>query len=163
MCDVTIVEPPVLTCSIVGVDVLCNGEATGSADANIVGGTAPYTFAWSNGAATEDLTGIPAGDYTLNVTDANGCTTMCDVTIVEPPVLACTIVGLNTGCMETVGSADATVLGGTAPYTYAWSTGETTEDITSLPPGEYTLTVTDNNGCTTTCDVTISETGYFFI
>ena len=163
MCDVTIVEPPVLTCSIVGVDVLCNGEATGSADATIIGGTAPYTFAWSNGAATEDLTGVPAGDYTLNVTDANGCTTMCDVTIVEPPVLACTIVGLNTGCMETVGSADATVLGGTAPYTYAWSTGETTEDITSLPPGEYTLTVTDNNGCTTTCDVTISETGCFFI
>ncbi len=159
-CMVTISEPLVLSCSITGSNVDCNGTSTGSADASVSGGTMPYSYAWSNGASTEDLSDIPAGSYTLTVTDANLCETTCMVTISEPLVLSCSIMGSNVDCNGTsTGSADASVSGGTMPYSYAWSNGASTEDLSDIPAGSYTLTVTDANLCETTCMVTISEAG----
>jgi gliding motility-associated-like protein len=132
------------------IDVLCHGNNTGSINASITGGTLPYSFAWSNGATSEDLSGILAGSYTLTVTDANGCSKTMTVEIIQPssPLAVMTettsidCFGMNTG------SVSATVVGGTAPYQYAWSNGATSTEITNVLAGPYSILVTDNNGCT---------------
>ncbi|MBK6838089.1 MAG: SprB repeat-containing protein [Bacteroidetes bacterium] len=145
-CSVTITEPAALvaTCSVVS-HVSCNGGTDGAADVTASGGTAPYT-------GTGSFTGLAAGTYTYNVSDANGCTASCSVTITEPAVLlaSCTFVSDVTCNGGSDGSASVSASGGTAPYT---GTGL----ITGLSAGTQTLTVTDANGCTTTCSVTISE------
>ncbi|WP_299685923.1 Ig-like domain-containing protein, partial [uncultured Dokdonia sp.] len=112
-------------------DVLCNGENTGAINIEVSGGTPPYTYVWSNGETTEDINGLSAGDYSVVVTDINGCTVEANVTVNEPqnPL---SISGTATDILcngEDTGSVDITVDGGTSPYTYEWSNGATTEDI----------------------------------
>jgi len=158
-CNAIITQPALLTCTITGTDVLCFGASTGAANAIISGGNGSFTYSWSNGAITEDLTNIPAGTYTLTVSDSAGAFTNCSVTITEPTTaVSCSIVGTNIQCNGTAtGSANATVVGGSPPYSYAWSNGAMTEDISNIPAGNYVLTVTDNDGCVTNCSVRITE------
>ncbi|GAB3165084.1 Ig-like domain-containing protein [Telluribacter humicola] len=128
----------------------CNGADNGSIDLTVTGGTAPYTYKWSNGTTTQDLSNLDAGTYSVTVTDANGCTATTSITITEPAALTLTGVAANTSCnVPNQGSVNITVTGGTAPYTYAWTNGATTEDISGLAPGKYAVTITDNAGCTT--------------
>jgi hypothetical protein len=124
-----------------------------------VGGTAPYTYLWSNGATTEDLAGITAGTYTVTITDANGCTTTASVTITEPTAtLGATTTQTDVLCFgNSTGAIDLTINGGTAPYAYLWSNGATSEDLTNIAAGTYDVTITDGNGCTITSSVTITE------
>ena len=156
----TIQEPAApLTLSGVVDDVNCFGISDGAVDVSISGGTLPYIFNWSNGATSEDLNGVPAGTYTLTITDGNGCTIAETFDVTEPAAplnidLFATAVlcnGDNTGAIE------ADVSGGTAPYTYAWSSGETTEDIDNITAGTYTLTVTDAQGCIAFTGATVQE------
>jgi large repetitive protein len=165
---VTIIEPLApLTVTTTQVDVLCFDGTTGSIDLTPAGGTAPYTYSWSNGATTEDLSGLAAGTYTVIVNDANGstggCTATTTVTIIEPLApLTVTTTQVNVVCFGgTTGSIDLTPAGGTAPYTYSWSNGVTTEDLSGLAAGTYTVIVNDANGstggCTATTTVTIIE------
>ncbi len=133
--------------------VLCFGNATGSIDVTITGGTAPYTYVWSNGANTQDLTSIGAGNYAVTVTDANGCTYNLGSLVVEQPAAALAMSGTssNVNCFgNNSGAIDITVTGGTAPYNYNWSNGAATQDITSVGAGNYNVVVTDANGCTVT-------------
>ncbi|MEL6837618.1 MAG: SprB repeat-containing protein, partial [Bacteroidota bacterium] len=158
----TITEPPVLVASLDGSeDADCNGAATGSIDLMVVGGTGPYTYLWSTGATTQDLTGLNAGTYSVVVTDANGCTDTESFTIGEPTTLEINIAGTVTEDADcngaTTGSIDLAVSGGTAPYTYAWSNNATTQDISDLAAGTYTVTVTDANGCTDSASFIIEE------
>jgi hypothetical protein len=127
---------------------------TGSADASVSGGTMPYTYSWSNGATTQDISNLGSGIYTLAVTDANNCMTTCDVVIGG---LICSI--SQTACdQNNFGSAQATVTGGTAPYTYLWSTGETTSSISGLIPDRiYGLVVVDAEDCETACEIFIER------
>ncbi len=156
--SVTINEPPVLTASIQGTDLLCKGDNSGAADLTAAGGTAPYSYLWSNGAITEDISGLAAGNYGVTVTDGNGCTTTASVTINEPPLLTASIQGTDLLCNgDGSGAADLTVGGGTAPYSFLWSNGATTEDISGIAAGNYSVTVTDDNGCTASASVTINE------
>src|SRR5206468_5366504 len=128
--------------------VQCFGNATGSVDLTVSGGTAPYTYAWSNGATTQDLTGLTAGTYNVTVTDANGCTATASATLIQPAAaLTASTTQVNVQCFgNATGSVDLTVSGGTAPYTYAWSNGATTQDLTRLTAGAYNVTVTDAKG-----------------
>ncbi|MFC0776393.1 HYR-like domain-containing protein, partial [Terrimonas alba] len=141
------------------VDVLCFGNATGSIDLTVSGGTTPYTYVWSNGATTQDITALAAGTYSVTVTDNNNCTATASVTIGQPAAaLALTSSKVDVLCFgNTTGSVDLTVSGGTTPYTYVWSNGATTQDITALAAGTYSVTVTDNNNCTATASVTIGQ------
>ena len=149
------------------VDILCNGGSTGSIDLNVTGGTAPYTYAWSNGAITQDLTNIPAGNYTVVVTDANGSTGGCTATIavaITQPAAAVSVATSQTNILcfgGTTGAVNLTVNGGTAPYSYSWSNGSVSEDLTNIPAGTYTVVVTDANGttggCTATTTVTLTQ------
>ncbi|MEW6470584.1 MAG: T9SS type A sorting domain-containing protein, partial [Bacteroidota bacterium] len=156
---VTVTEPAVLTVSVSPKDVSCFGGSNGEMTANVSGGTAPYTYLWSNNGTTQTITGLIPGTYSLVVTDANGCTATGSAGIAEPPDW--------TGQWDSVfnvtcnGGADgaiyATVGGATPPYTFSWSNGATTLDITGLAAGGYTLTITDANGCSTVEDTSVSQ------
>jgi len=131
-------------------DISCNGSGDGSIELTVSGGTAPYTYVWSNGAVTQNLSGLGPGTYSVVVTDANGCQTGDSVTINEPDVIQLSGVVTNSSCDGTgdSGAIDITVSGGSGGYTFLWSTGATTEDVTDLSPGSYSVVVTDSNGCT---------------
>jgi gliding motility-associated-like protein len=157
--SVTITQPQAgLALSTTQVNVLCSGNNTGSINLTVTGGTAPYTYAWSNNTTLEDPTGLAAGTYTVTVTDANGCTATATVTITQPSTLTSSYTQVNVGCFgNNTGSIDLTVSGGVAPYVYAWSNQAITEDLNNIPSGVYTVTATDANGCTTTQTVTITQ------
>ena len=127
----------------------CYGTSTGALDITVSGGTAPYTYAWSNLSGLEDLTGLAAGEYIVNVTDAASATLVDTFTVTEPTQLfAVTTVQTNESCFgANDGSVDGSGMGGVSPYSFAWSTGETTVSVGGLTQGTYQLTVTDANGC----------------
>lgn len=138
----------------------CN-TANGSIDISVTGGSAPYVFAWSNGATTEDLTDISAGFYTVTVADAGGCSQKASFFIKENNTLLLTATSEPAGCNdEPTGSVNLTVGGGTAPYTYSWSNGQTGEDPEGLTSGHYTVTVTDQKGCTATAGFSVSQSTF---
>jgi hypothetical protein len=136
------------------VDAACNGDSTGSIAVTISGGTAPYTFNWSNGDTNEDPANLPAGSYSGVITDANGCVlTAGPITVAEPAAIGVALDALVdvADCFgDSTGSIDITVSGGTAPFSFSWSNGATTEDLANLPAGNYTGTITDANGCVLT-------------
>lgn len=155
----TISQPAALNATITSTqDVLCNGESTGSITAGAGGGTAPYSYLWSNGDTTSMISSLAAGTYSLTVTDANGCTSFNTGFVTEPGALNVSIstvdVTTNGG---SDGSATAMASGGTPAYTYLWSNGATTSSITGLTAGNYTLTLTDNNGCDSIQTIVINQ------
>ncbi len=131
--------------------IACNGDSSGAIMITTTNGVAPYTYSWSNGATTEDLTGLTAGSYTGTITDVNGCTLVAGpVMVTEPTAITLAVDAVvNASCNgDSDGSISITPTGGTAPYTYSWSNGASTEDVAGLAPGSYTGTITDANGCT---------------
>ncbi len=156
--DGIVTEPDSLALGVqVAADPLCNGDCNGIANAIVDGGTLPYTYGWSSSANTgSSETGLCDGTITMTITDANGCTTNTDITLVEPPVLTVTVDNIvDATCVNSLdGSIDVTANGGTGVLSYNWITNPTSsftstdEDLTNLNPTTYELTVTDENGCT---------------
>ena len=139
-------------------DAACGGSNTGSIALAVSGGTAPYTYLWSNGATTQNLSGLGAGTYTVTVTDAGGCTGIGTATVLEPPVLRTIVAVTRPSCFGgATGGAAAAPSGGTAPYSYLWSNGATTAALTNVAGGSYTVTITDASGCTATGTANITE------
>lgn len=132
------------------VSVKCYGASTGAIYVSISGGTPPYTYLWSNGDTTQDITGLPAGNYSGTVTDANGCVLASPTLPVTQPGSAVSATSVVTDQVQggALGSINVTVSGGNSPYTYNWSNGATTEDLSNISAGIYTCTITDANGCT---------------
>ena len=125
-------------------DASCSGGADGAINVQVTGGTMPYT--WSG-----PLDGLTAGPYSLTVTDATGCTDVLNTSVNDPPALQLSTTVTPVGCSGgTNGAIDLSVSGGTPPYTYDWSGLSSSEDLTGLPAGDYTVIVTDANGCTAT-------------
>lgn len=147
-----------LSASIAKTDVKCNGSTTGSATVTVIGGKAPYTYTWSNGASGASVNGLAAGNYSVVIKDANQTAITRTVLIEEPTALSITNISKvdNQQHGAATGTATATVTGGVNPYTYAWSANSsTTASATGLSEGTYTLTVTDANNCTVTKTVFI--------
>ena len=95
----------------------CNGATDGSFDVSVQGGTLPYSYAWNTADTTEDLSLIGQGYYSLNVTDANGCTVSVADSIVEPDVLSATIATTDVSCNGgTDGTVAVNIAGGSGPY-----------------------------------------------
>ncbi|RKR04851.1 putative secreted protein (Por secretion system target) [Flavobacterium sp. 90] len=157
--SVTITEPNLIVASIsVDSNVTCNGEANGSASVAATGGTGTYTYAWApTGGTAATATGLVAGNYTVTVTDANGCSATQNVAITEPSVLTAVTTQTDVTCLGgTDGSATATATGGTGLYTYIWTpSGGTAATATGLSAGNYTVTITDSNGCAVTKSLNI--------
>jgi gliding motility-associated-like protein len=159
----------VVQATITSTDALCYGDANGTATINATGGSGAYSYTWINLGTTATATNLAAGTYFWEVSDTNGCTAMGNVIIDEPTQLGTSITpsnyngyGVSTeGAND--GSADLTVSGGTAPYTYSWNNGATTEDLSGLPEGMFIVTVLDSNGCSTMDTVILTEPNYFSI
>lgn len=151
------VEYSPITLSVEGEDISCFGENDGSLSAIVQGGIAPITYAWSNGATTADITGLAPGTYELTVTDANGCSEIATGTVGDKEPVLLAVAQQDPVCIgDTNGNAEATASGGTPPYRYAWSNGSEEAAITGLGPGDYGVTITDANGCSTDQTITLA-------
>lgn len=147
--SVIIAEPLALALNPSVSNVSCAGGNNGAVNLNVSGGSGNNTYLWSTGATTEDVSGLVNGSYSVFVQDGNGCTLSGSYVITEPlaPIVVNSVIN---GTTTNTGSIDATVTGGTMPYSYSWSNGANTEDISNITPGIYTLTVTDVYGCIST-------------
>ena len=146
----TITEPEALVSENQIVSPLCHGEANGSATVNITGGVAPYSYQWNGTESqTQSASDLAAGDYSCQVTDANGCILEVAFTITEPSILESGVTAVQdaSGPDQNDGSISIMVTGGTEPYVVTWSNGATGTHIEGLAPGEYTYSVVDAHGC----------------
>ena len=160
--DAQITEPPAFIASLGSSnDILCHGANTGNVHTRVAGGVKPYKFVWNNGAATQNLENIPAGYYELMASDANGCTQTVSVTISEPSALVESVRSVtHVSCQGDEGGAiDIAVTGGMGPYQYKWSNGANTQDLEAIPAGKYSLALKDANGCTRTLETEVTEPG----
>jgi hypothetical protein len=140
-----------------GNNVSCFGGANGVASANTVtGGTAPYTYLWSNQRNTVSITGLAAGTYSVTVRDANQCTATGQYVVTQPQsALTANVTVTNTPSGQNQGRATANAAGGTTPYSYSWSNQSTAQTTTGLAVGTYSVTVRDANQCTATANGSI--------
>jgi gliding motility-associated-like protein len=142
-------------------NVACFGSATGSVNLTVSGGSPGYTFVWSNGAVSEDLNNVAAGNYTVTITDSKGCTATASATVTQPASAVSGTITSKTNA--TFGGYDGSVTiagaGGVPPYTYRMGAGayQTSGTFSSLGAGTYTVTVRDANLCTATVPVTITQ------
>jgi hypothetical protein len=156
-------------------NLLCFGGTSGEIDLTVTGGTSPYTYAWTGPGgpyATEDLTGLVAGTYSVVVTDDRGCTTTRTVTLTQPAALSVSGVRTNPSCPpgaqqnDQDGAIVLTVSGGTLGYSFAWTASngglvpsgqENNQNLTNLRAGTYQVVVTDANNCTRTVSFTLTN------
>lgn len=137
----------------------CGNINDGKATAVVTGGIPPYTYLWSNGQTSATATNLAAGNHTVIITDSKGCTSQKSVTITQPSNLTLNInPTLSTlTCFNDFTQISSTVSGGTAPYSYNWSSGENTPNISNARAGTYQLEITDLNLCKITQSVTITQ------
>ncbi len=151
--EITGEQVPVMQVDLTGTMINCYGEATGSITSDVIGlpgSTPPYTYLWSNGETTPNISNLTAGIYELTVTDAGGLTQVESLEITQPSELIVSLAGTDPTILGAGdGAIDATITGGVTPYVYHWSNNAATEDITNAYAGVYTLTVTDANVCST--------------
>jgi len=156
---ITVGSPPTLATS--QTTILCNGGVA-SATVTATGGLNPLTYSWTTAPVqtTPTATGLIAGNYTVTVTDALGCSSVTSITLIDPPLLTLTTSVTGASCGLSDGTATANGGGGTGSYTYAWSTSpvQTTQTATGLAPGSYSVIITDANGCTQTATANITTT-----
>lgn len=139
-------------------NLTCNGGSDGSINLTVHNGQAPFTYQWSNGANTQDLNNLPAGIYTVTVTDNNGQTANLSISLQQPtPIIVNSILTSITCNGDSNGSISLSVIGGDAPYSYQWSNGASTSSISNLNPGIYQVTITDYNGCSITESNSVTE------
>ncbi|HEU4716352.1 MAG TPA: hypothetical protein VFU15_00885, partial [Bacteroidia bacterium] len=159
--SVSITEPAALTVTNAQNNVSCNGGNNGAASVSVNGGTPSYTYAWlPSGGSSDTASSLPQGNYTCTITDANGCTVTSSVSITEPAALSSSVTATtNVSCNSgNDGAATVSANGGTPSYSYSWSpSGGNAAAATSLPQGNYTCTITDANGCSTTASLSITE------
>ncbi|MFM8489482.1 MAG: SprB repeat-containing protein, partial [Bacteroidota bacterium] len=148
----TITEPPLLNLNATAANVTCFGGNNGTTQALVAGGTAPYQYLWSNGQTTGSQNGLPAGNYTVTVTDSKGCTDAGQVTIAQPSAIQLSVAqSVNVSCFGgNNGQISVQAQGGAGALAYLWSNGQTGATATALVAGSYTVTVSDSNGCTRT-------------
>ncbi len=159
--ELLVTEPPLLEAFVAAQpQTLCFGEENGQMAALPQGGTPPYTYAWGSGLTPDSLlTDIGPGSYALMLTDANGCTATASATIAEHPPITALLdtIAYASGPLASDGSVTiASVSGGTGSgYVFSWSNGSNGQDLMGVPSGDYTLMVTDGQGCTGSFSFTV--------
>ncbi len=164
--SVTLIEPNLLTANLTttlhhGYAVPCNG-GTASISLTPNGGAPSYTYSWSNSDSSQNLEGVGAGNYTVTVTDANGCSVSGNITLAQPSAITTSLssptnsFGFNISCDSTNGEIDLNVSGGVSGFRYNWNNGKLTQNIYNLDVGSYSVTVKDSNDCAVTDTITIT-------
>jgi len=156
---VGITQPAQLAVAVSSNNVSCFGGNSGSANTTVSGGTSPYTYSWSNGTTQSQISNLISQIYMITITDKNGCSVMQTVNITQPSSITLQASSISSSCGQNNGSASVTATGGTGNYTYNWSNGSTSQQWSSGAAGQYTVTITDNNGCTQTATVSVGNTG----
>ena len=148
----TVNDPPPFSIVVSTTNDTCPDGNVGTASVDVIGGVSPYTYSWPPFLETSDsISGLDGGNYSVTVTDANGCPQTENFTIIAPADWSGTLTSTNPTCF---GSSDGSITssgitGGTPPYSFSWTgTAQTTENLSGLTAGSYTLTVTDAIGCT---------------
>jgi len=133
------------------------GAPNGSATASVIGSNPPYTYSWSMGATTTSVSNLTAGNYSVSVTDATGCSSVRSFTITTSVGPAVTFSTTPSICIASNGSATLTASGGTAPYTYGWLTTpvQISPTASGLVSGTYSVLVGDASGCSATYSVVV--------
>ncbi|WP_417940287.1 T9SS type A sorting domain-containing protein [Flavobacterium sp. RS13.1] len=143
-----VTEPAVLTNSLTSDYALCGDFNDWTINVTPSGGTQPYTYVWNTGAKTASIQNVPPGNYSVLISDSNGCTTTKTITLTAPAHLDATA---NTKIPTCYGGSDATIVvtpvAGIAPYTYSWSTGEKSNTLKNASAGNYTVEISDSKGC----------------
>ncbi len=159
------VEQPVRELNVLAniIPVLCYEETTGAIKLTVTGGSGNYTYVWSNEETTKDIYNLPAGEYTVAISDSKGNSEQISIEIAQPEELKLTYTKVDVDeSNEPIGSIDLNVSGGTAPFNFEWTGPDgfssTTEDIANLFTGNYSVWVTDANGCQQL--LTLSINGY---
>lgn len=160
--SISVTQPAAITGTPTVTPVPCFGQATGAITLAVAGGTGPYTYQWNDGASTQNRTNIPAGTYSVTITDSKSCTgTVTNIVVTQPSAaLTASLSKTDPSCGASNGSVTATVSGGTGPYTYDWNgtpTGDGTATITGLASGNYQVTITDAKNCTFIATITLSN------
>ncbi|MFH1320599.1 MAG: PKD domain-containing protein [Bacteroidota bacterium] len=159
--SITITDPDLLNATISGTNVSCSGGSDGSITVNASGGTPPYSYIWTpNVSTTSTAANLSAGNYSVTITDAQGCLTADSITVIELPGIVVNVSNIvDVSCFGgSDGGATAIVSGGTMPFSYLWTPGgETTAATGNLSTGSYDVTVTDSNGCQGVVSVSINQ------
>jgi len=156
--SVAVGEPQPISISPNVNDVSCNGGEDGSITLNVSGGSGAYSYVWSNGKISASIDTLSAGTYSVTVTDDNGCSDSTQATVSEPDSLILSTVVTDVSCNDgDDGLINLSVAGGTPPYNYNWSNGQTSQNDTNLTAGTYTVTVSDDNNCTATLTDEVTE------
>ena len=155
----TVTQPDLLLANASATGETALGAHNGTATAAPTGGSPNYTYAWNNGGSTATITGLAPGSYTVTVGDANGCTAVQTVTVnTFGCTLAADIVASNVTCNgANDGTAGVSLTGAANPVSFIWSNGVTTQNISGLTPGVYTVSVVDGNNCPAVLNTTINE------
>jgi gliding motility-associated-like protein len=162
-CQVTgsteVTQPELITISMTPTPVNCRDGNDGQAQAQAGGGVGPYTYAWSNQEQGSQIDQLAAGLYRVTVTDANGCAAESSVQVTQPTTaVSVQVVQSFNGCFGAGDNeAAATPAGGTGPYTYTWSDGQTAATAVNLAPGSYTVTIVDTKNCEATAAITVAD------
>ncbi|GAB3991197.1 hypothetical protein GCM10028807_20780 [Spirosoma daeguense] len=161
--SVAVAQPDPIAVNIQSTNAACFGQQ-GSITVTISGGDGPYSLTYANAGgvvSTQNTASVSslqtgAGSYTVTVQDANGCTVVQSATISQPAQLTVSLTGSGSVCTgQATGSITSLVSGGTTPYTYLWSNGQTTPNLTNVSGGSYSVVVTDANSCTTSGTITL--------
>lgn len=150
--QISVSEPAPLVVASTVSNVSCAGGSNGIVTLNVSGGTQPYDYAWSNETGTQNLFNLTAGAYAVTVNDNNHCSFAASYTVTEPssPLIVNGVVVDATTETSADGEVTITITGGVAPYTYLWSNGATTRDLSGVTAASYSVNITDANGCITT-------------
>src|SRR5690606_2938422 len=149
--SVAITEPSPVLLTTSATDANC-GSANGTATVNVSGGILPYGFLWNTNPKqiTATATGLKAGTYEVTVTDSNSCKATSSVIVSELLPIVLSFSYTNENCGKSNGTITVNATGGVGTYTYLWSNGKVSPELTGLTAGTYTVTVTDSNECTKT-------------
>ena len=154
---VALVNPPALQIDLNGTQPSCFEENDGSISCSVTGGQPPYTYNWSNGESSNHITNLTSATYSVEITDANGCSGSASIDLGQPQALNLNLTILNISCATNVGSANIQPAGGVGPYTINWSSGESGFGVENLSPGNYTISISDQNACNISESFSISE------
>jgi len=157
--SISISDPDVIVNTVNTTDVNCTDGMDGTATANGNGGTGAISYFWSTGESGATVSSLDMGDYSVTASDENGCAVVTDFSIGQPTDPLTAMININTqpNCGNTDGTLTAFAVGGTAGYSFEWSNGESTDVITNLASGSYTVTATDMNGCTSESMITLTD------